>query len=70
MLVCAIVRSFDFAQDFGSRLGRRENASSSNPTLSASPFAFNRLDAVNTVVHTAKPILGAVCDAIPNLRNR
>ena len=36
----------------------------SNPTLSASTFAFNELSAIHTVVHTVKPIPGAVCDAI------
>jgi len=36
----------------------------SNPTLSARPFAFNKLSAIHTVVHTVKPIPGAVCDAI------
>ena len=36
----------------------------SNPTLSASSFAFNELSAIHTVVHTVKPFLGAVCDAI------
>ncbi len=36
----------------------------SNPTLSASSFAFNELSAIHTVVHTVKPIPGAVCDAI------
>src|SRR5437660_616888 len=34
-IACIIVSSFAYAQDFGSRLGRRENASSSNPTLPA-----------------------------------
>ena len=36
----------------------------SNPTLSASSFAFNELSAIHTVVHTVKPTSGAVCDAI------
>jgi hypothetical protein len=36
----------------------------SNPTLSARLFAFNQLSAIHTVVHTVKPIPGAVCDAI------
>jgi len=36
----------------------------SNPTLSASSFAFNELSAIHTVVHTVKPFPGAVCDAI------
>ena len=36
----------------------------SNPTLSASLFVFNELSAIHTVVHTVKPIPGAVCDAI------
>ena len=36
----------------------------SNPTLSASPFVFNELDAIHTVIHTVKPIPGAVCDAV------
>jgi hypothetical protein len=39
----------------------------SNPTLSASLFVFNGLDAVHTVVHTVKPIFGAVCDTIRQL---
>ena len=34
---CEVLRS---AQDFGSRLGRRESASSSNPTLSAIPAGY------------------------------
>jgi hypothetical protein len=36
----------------------------SNPTLSARLFAFNELSAIHTVVHTVKPIPGAVCEAI------
>jgi hypothetical protein len=36
----------------------------SNPTLSASSFVLNELSAIHTVVHTVKPIPGAVCDAI------
>ena len=36
----------------------------SNPTLSASSFAVIQLGAIHTVVHTVKPIRGAVCDAI------
>ena len=36
----------------------------SNPTLSASSFAFNELSAIHTVVHTVQPIPRAVCDEI------
>ena len=38
----------------------------SNPTLSASPFAFIDLSAIHTVVHTVKLNSGAVCDAFRN----
>ena len=36
----------------------------SNPTLSASSFAFNELTAIHTVIHTVKPIPRTVCDEI------